>query len=172
MLIAPIDGTVLPDVAALSTGGETVLVAFDLVDGAFTSTQTLSVGAAPSSLAAGDLDGDGRVDLVTSNEGGDSISVLYQIDTHTFEPEVMISGPTAPTTVAIGDIDGDGTLDLGVGSPNDDDGLVLVLPDESLVLDSPGSVWTVLLVDLNADTQTDVLSLDASAGTFTAHLRQ
>src|SRR5262249_4517674 len=87
-------------------------------------------GISPSSVAIGDLNGDGRLDLVTANIGGDplatptpagTISVLLGNGGGTFSAATPYpTGSVLPSSVAIGDLNGDGRLDLAVanyGSP-------------------------------------------------------
>src|SRR5262249_23352977 len=87
-------------------------------------------GISTSSLAIGDLNGDGRLDLVTANIGGDplatptpagTISVLLGNGGGTFSSATPYpTGSVLPSSAAIGDLTGDGRLDLAVanyGSP-------------------------------------------------------
>src|SRR5215831_7355392 len=88
-------------------------------------------GINPSSVAIGDLNGDGRLDLVTANIGGDplgtptpagTVSVLLGNGGGTFSAATPYpTGSVLPSSVAIGDLNGDGRLDLAVanyGSPS------------------------------------------------------
>ena len=88
-------------------------------------------GISPSSVAIGDLNGDGRLDLVTANIGGDplgtptpagTVSVLLGNGGSTFSAATPYpTGSVIPSSVAIGDLNGDGRLDLAVtnyGSPS------------------------------------------------------
>src|SRR5262249_39685510 len=88
-------------------------------------------GINPSSLAIGDLNGDGRLDLVTANIGGDplgtptpagTVSVLLGTGGGPFSAAPPSpTGSALPSSVAIGDLNGDGRLDLAVanyGSPS------------------------------------------------------
>ena len=70
------------------------------------------VGQGPRSLAAADLDGDGRDDLVTANTSDSSISVLRRSDTGGFEPNGTVTLTAPPTFVAAADMDLDGAVDL------------------------------------------------------------
>ena len=73
-------------------------------------------GAAPSSLATGDLNGDAQLDLVVVNYSGQSVSVLLGDGTGGFGPDTEYPNPGDPYALALGDLDGDGLLDLLVTS--------------------------------------------------------
>jgi hypothetical protein len=64
-----------------SQTGHTVSVLLGNGDGTFRTAKTYDAGPAPSSVAVGDFNGDGRLDGVVSNYnvGGDTVSVLTQI---------------------------------------------------------------------------------------------
>ena len=57
-------------------------------DGSFVSPVNYGVGKTPKSVAAADLNGDGRIDLVTANQDGASVSVLLNLGNGTFAPAV------------------------------------------------------------------------------------
>jgi hypothetical protein len=88
--------------------------------GKFLPATDYATGVRSSSIAIGDLDGDGRLDLVVANpvtsgsNGG--ISVLLQ-DTGNpggFLPAANYPGISQPLSVAIGDLNGDGNADIAV----------------------------------------------------------
>src|SRR6516162_6029765 len=98
-------------------------------------------GISPSSVAIGDLNGDGRLDLVTANIGGDptalpppagTISVLLGNGGGTFSAATPYpTGSVLPFSVAIGDLNGDGRLDLAVANYGDQ-------------LSGTGTIWVFL----------------------------
>jgi len=88
--------------------------------GQFLPATDYATGFRSSSIAVGDLDGDGRMDLavanpVTSGSNG-SISILLQ-DTGNpgaFLPAANYPGISQPLSVAIADLNGDGNADIAV----------------------------------------------------------
>ena len=73
-------------------------------------------GDGPSSLAIGDLNGDGNPDLAVANSGSDDVSVLLGNGNGAYQPAVSFPAGDGPAAVAIEDLDGDGNPDLAVAS--------------------------------------------------------
>jgi hypothetical protein len=103
------------------------------------SIRNYPTGINPSSVAIGDLNGDGQPDLVTANIGGDplatptpagTVSVVLGNGGGTFSAATPYpTGSFLPFSVAIGDLNGDGKLDLAVanyGHPLSGDGAISV----------------------------------------------
>jgi 6-phosphogluconolactonase (cycloisomerase 2 family) len=90
--------------------------------GSFAAKVDFTTGNNPSSVAIGDLDGDGKPDLAVANYNSNSVSVYRNtstsgsIDTNSFAAKVDFTTSTGPTSVDIGDLDGDGKPDLAVAN--------------------------------------------------------
>ncbi|MGH9458110.1 MAG: FG-GAP-like repeat-containing protein [Thermoanaerobaculia bacterium] len=72
----------------------------------------------PSSIAAGDLDGDGRLDLAIANGVANSVSILTS-GGGTFAGTALVTlggGALHPSAMTIGDFNADGRLDLAVAN--------------------------------------------------------
>lgn len=88
-------------------------------DGTFQAAVNYVSSMSPdtSSVAIGDLNGDGKPDLVTANRGSDAVSVLLGNGDGTFQDAVEYKllydlDPPGTYSVAIGDFNGDGMPDL------------------------------------------------------------
>lgn len=80
-------------------------------NGAFAAAaeSPFGVGTLPTSVAIGDLNGDGRLDLVTANQSSDDVSVLLGDGDGTFTEATAspFGVDTSPQSIAIGDLDSD-----------------------------------------------------------------
>ena len=81
-----------------------------------------TAGNTPTSVAMGDLDGDGYADLVVANKNSYNISVLRNSSTDNgninFDAAVNYStgSNSKPNAVAVGDLDNDGQLDVAIAN--------------------------------------------------------
>lgn len=72
----------------------------------------------PHTVAAGDLDRDGRTELLVDHRSAGGLLTLYGNDQGDFEPgEVVVLGGDPYRDVVVADLDGDGVLDLA--TPNE-----------------------------------------------------
>ncbi|MBI5836583.1 MAG: VCBS repeat-containing protein [Candidatus Eisenbacteria bacterium] len=82
----------------------------------FGTNTDFPTGAAPTSVAMGDLNGDCRLDMVAANRNGNTISVLMGNGAGGFGPKTDFSAGIIPFSVAIEDISGDGRPDVVVAN--------------------------------------------------------
>ncbi|HYS07067.1 MAG TPA: VCBS repeat-containing protein [Candidatus Dormibacteraeota bacterium] len=89
-------------------------------NGSFTAAAPLFAGAAPSAVAAGDFDGDGRPDLAVGESQDQEFWVFLGNGDGTFRPPVRSPGFPPSASVAVGDFNTDPKEDLAVFTPFDD----------------------------------------------------
>ncbi len=131
--IGDFNGDGKPDLAVSNAGSDTISVLRDATpSGAtmatFAAELSLATGTAtnPQSVAAGDLNGDGKPDLVVADGESNAISVFLNTTatgaaTLEFAARADFAtamAPTIPVFVAIGDLNGDGKPDLAVANVN------------------------------------------------------
>lgn len=81
----------------------------------FAPALTYAAGNSPYTIAAGDIDGDGKPDLVICNYTGNTVSILRNTSTSgsiSFAQKIIVTTALAPYDLALGDLDGDGKLDV------------------------------------------------------------
>ena len=129
-----------------------------------------------TSVAIGDLDGDGKADLVAATG---SISVLLNRGDGTFLRPVAYPGGDAGS-VAIGDLDRDGNADLVAGNTN---GVSVLLnrgggtfPPPANYKTGRGGVWgndrRLALGDLNGDGASDLVTQNSKDSTLSVLLNK
>ena len=83
---------------------------------AWPSSSEANVGAGDSSVATGDLNGDGIVDAVVVNNKDDTLSVLYGKGDGSFTSGPVLTTGISPDGVTVGDLNSDGLLDIIVSN--------------------------------------------------------
>jgi hypothetical protein len=107
------------DLAVLNYNAQSVTIRLNNGSGIFGSATNYPVGFQPTSLAAGDFNGDAKVDLII--RGGTIARVLLGHGDGSFtvgSPISVASGATSPGTIAVGDFDTNGTPDLALACYN------------------------------------------------------
>ena len=109
-------------VAAATPGSPNPLTSGNLIvmlgngNGTFKPPVTYTAGTRMTSVAAGDLNGDGRLDVVATDYNGGTVAILLGNGDGTLQTPVKYPAVSGPNAVAIGDFDGDGIVDLAVAS--------------------------------------------------------
>ncbi len=157
----------------------------------FGAATNFGVGFSLTSVAIGDLNGDGKLDLAVANFAvltniPGNVSVLLGTGTGSFGPPTNFAVGNIPESVAIGDLNGDGKPDLAVANTNSNNVSVLLnnctvptltLADPAVCLGPGGLVGVTFSVTNSANTAqpvTATASLPAGlltlAGTCTANV--
>ena len=151
----------------------------DAGSGIFGGGSDLAVGASPSSVAIGDVNGDGYLDMLAANQGG-TVSVRLNNGSGGFSGSSDVAVGATPASVAVGDVDGDGDLDLltanfnhGTVSVrlNDGNGTFSGGTDVAVVTTpQPATPISVAVGDVDGDGDLDLLTANYYLGTVSVRL--
>jgi hypothetical protein len=174
--VADLNGDGKQDFASANNYSGSVIVQPGTGTGTLGAPVSFSVGSwnAPESVAAGDVNADGKLDLVTVNRSSDSVSVLLGTGTGSFGVATTYAAGSQPRSVAMADFNGDGKIDLATA--NGDAGTVSVLlgtgagafkppvnaPARSYPLRS--YPLAVAVGDFSGDGRPDVAAADSNSG--------
>ena len=118
--MADLDADGRLDVVAAADALVSVLV--NAGEGAFAPPVDYPITAGSTSIAIGDVDGDGRPDIVVGGDGGGSVELLLNTGGARFRNVALcLCGGLSPS-VALGDLDGDGSTDVVVANRLGEDG--------------------------------------------------
>jgi len=189
--VGDLDGDGDLDIACSNAGANTVSIFLQSTPGVFPLTPSATLGGAgttpaPSSIALGDVDGDGRLDIAVSNRTANSVAIFRQSSTGTFTstPSTVLAsfhGPIGPLQVKLADLNGDGALD--VLTVDTDDGLSLFLHDgatnafasEAISIDGNGLLSgpkQVATGDFDGDGTVDIAVTNSTSGNVALFLQR
>jgi hypothetical protein len=132
----------------------------------FVLATRLTVGNAPSAVAAGDMNGDGHEDLVVANTRSGTVTVLRGDGTGEFITFGEFAAGENPVDLALGNFDQDGDLDVALANHetlyltlllNDGNGGLEPADGSPLSLDVGPHPHAVLASDLDLDGHVDLL---------------
>ncbi len=162
----------------------TVSVRLNDGTGNFTAPATNAeptVGSQPTSVALGDVDGDGDLDLLAANDNANTVSVRLNDGTGNFTAPATNAEPavgTTPYSMALGDVDGDGDLDLLTANFNANT-VSVRLNDGSGTFTAPATnaepavgirPASVAVGDVDGDGDLDLLTANYDANTVSVRL--
>ena len=128
VVLADIDGDGKPDIVAANPGNYSFSVLRNMASpgaltaASFAARADFSTSVYISSLATGDLDGDGKPDVIVSNLYSGTVSVLRNIsapgavNAASFMGKIDFAAGNYPRSLAISDVDGDGKPDIVVAN--------------------------------------------------------
>jgi hypothetical protein len=170
-----LDVAVAQDNSAFNGGG-VVTALLGKGDGTFPTAATYAADMGPSSVALGDVNGDGKLDVVTANHDSDEVMATFGVSG---EHGAWCATGHGPSTVLLGDVNADGKLDyvtvntlassvsvlLGRG-----DGTCASATETPIERDLTSLTSSAALGDMNADGKLDLAVATSSPGTVTVLL--
>jgi len=128
----------VPDLACANAAGGTVAIFGQTSPRTFSdSPRILDQITEPSSIAAGDLDGDGDIDLAVADRAASNLALFLQTGAGSFDVPRVVGGPgltSSPVHLVAADVDLDGRLDLATA--NTDRSIAVLRQDGSGLFDS------------------------------------
>jgi FG-GAP-like repeat len=114
MRLADLNGDGRLDIvtANASAASNNISVLLNQGSGTFGTPATFGTATHPTSIAVGDLNGDGKQDIVTANYASNNVSVLSGKGDGSFQTAVNYACGAEPETVVVADFDSDGHPDI------------------------------------------------------------
>ena len=143
---------------------ESVSVLLGTGTGEFLTIRNFASGPAPSWVAVGDFNRDGKLDLAVANSvgSGSSLSVLRGNGDGTFQSPLRFSAGANPSFLVAADLNGDGKLDLAVADTGSNS-ISILLGFGNGYFETPlsfavgsGPAW-IGLTDFNRDGKPDLI---------------
>jgi hypothetical protein len=190
---ADVNGDGKPDLVVANYGESAISVLLNTTTpGASTPSfavqQTFQTGRGPVSVAATDVNGDGKLDLVVADFSDNDVSVLLNTTspgaaTPTFATQQIFAAGTEPRSVVAADVNGDGRPDLIVANNGDSTVSVLLntttpgattlsfATQQTFATGSAGSApFSIVAADVNGDGKSDLIAANEGATTVSVLL--
>jgi tetratricopeptide (TPR) repeat protein len=181
IVAADLNGDGKADLAVVNQGNNSVsiLLGNGDVNGTFTSKPAVTVGLAPTAIAAGDFNNDQKLDFAVTNRDSNTVSVFLGSGlgkgdgTYVAAPD--LSGGKSPVAVTTANLTGGNNLDLVVANRDDNSVSVFIgKGDGTFNAKSDIPVGTtplaVAIGDLNVDGREDIAVANSGSNTISVLL--
>lgn len=150
--------------AALASGVTTI---------GFLSTSTVPAGNAPSGIALGDFNGDGKPDLAVINATDNTVTILLGNGDGTFTAAASPSTGNSPAGLVVGEFTGNGLEDLAIVNASDNTVTILMGNGDGTFTPAAATPATggaphgIAVGDFNGDGILDLAVVNANDNTVT-----